>query len=160
MSAREPEPGRAAECAPCGPDGERFAVAIPSDVTRIEGVVETVVARCVARDFPRRACALNVPVALTEALANAIVNGNGEDAAKHVEVRGCLDDRALVLDVYDEGGGFDLEARTNRPGDPGFQEREDGRGLFLMRSLMDRVEQFAAPDRGGNVVRLTLRRSA
>ena len=36
--------------------------------------------------------------------------------------------------------------------DPG---QEDGRGLFLMRRLMDQVERFSA---GGNVVRLTLRR--
>ena len=36
-------------------------------------------------------------------------------------------------------------------------EREDGRGLFLMRRLMDRVERFPAVPRG-NVVRLTLRR--
>jgi anti-sigma regulatory factor (Ser/Thr protein kinase) len=32
-----------------------------------------------------------------------------------------------------------------------------GRGLFLMRSLMDRVERYEADER--NVVRLTLRRS-
>ena len=128
-------------------------------MSEIERVVEAVVARCVAREFPRRAVALNVPVALTEALANAIVNGNREDAGKRVRVDACFDDRALVLEVHDEGAGFDLEARTNGPDDAGFLEREDGRGLFLMRALMDRVEQFALPDRG-NVVRLTLRRSA
>ena len=33
--------------------------------------------------------------------------------------------------------------------------REDGRGLFLMRALMDRVERFTD---GGNVVRLVLHR--
>jgi serine/threonine-protein kinase RsbW len=76
-----------------------------------------------------------------------------------VRVHACFDDRALVLEVHDEGVGFDLDARTNGPEDPNFLEREDGRGLFLMRALMDRVEQFALPDRG-NVVRLTLRRSA
>ncbi len=144
---------------PCGPGGERLALAIPSRVSEIERVVEAVVARCVAREFPRRAVALNVPVALTEALANAIVKGNGEDAAKHVEVVACLDDRALVVEVRDEGAGFDLEASTNGPTDEGFLEREDGRGLYLMRQLMDRVEQYAAPERG-NVVRLTLRRQA
>jgi serine/threonine-protein kinase RsbW len=142
---------------PCGPGGERFDVAIPSDVARIEGVVETVVAHCAARDYPRRACALNLPVALTEALANAIVNGNREDAGKRVQVRGCVDDRELVVEVHDEGPGFDLAGLTNRPGDAGFVEREDGRGLYLMQTLMDRVEQYAVPDRG-NVVRLTLRR--
>ncbi len=70
-----------------------------------------------------------------------------------------MDDRELVVEVHDEGPGFDLAGLTNRPGDPGFVEREDGRGLYLMQSLMDRVEQYAAPDRG-NVVRLTLRRQA
>ncbi len=144
---------------PCGPGGERLALAIPSRVSEIERVVEAVVARCVAREFPRRAVALNVPVALTEALANAIVKGNGEDAAKHVEVVACLDDGALVVEVRDEGAGFDLEASTNGPDDENFLEREDGRGLYLMRQLMDRVEQYAAPERG-NVVRLTLRRRA
>jgi len=34
--------------------------------------------------------------------------------------------------------------------------REDGRGIFLMRRLMDRVERFT---KQGNVVRLTLNRS-
>ena len=41
--------------------------------------------------------------------------------------------------------------------DPENLEREDGRGLFLMRQLMHRVERF---DDGGNVVRLTLNRGA
>ncbi len=148
-----------ADAAPCGPGGERITLAIPSRVSEIERVVEVVVARCAAREFPRRAVALNVPVALTEALANAIVNGNGEDAAKRVRLDACLDDRALVVEIHDEGGGFDLDASTNGPDDPSFLEREDGRGLFLMRKLMDRVEQFPAPERG-NVVRMTLRRRA
>jgi serine/threonine-protein kinase RsbW len=143
---------------PCGPGGERISLDIPSRVSEIQGVVETVVARCVAREFPRRAVALNVPVALTEALANAIVKGNGEDAAKRVLVDACLDDRALVVEVHDEGEGFDLDAALRGPDADDFLTREDGRGLFLMRSLMDRVEQFAAAR--GNVVRLTLRRGA
>ena len=144
---------------PCGPGGERISLAIPSRVSEIERVVEVVVARCAAREFPRRAVALNVPVALTEALANAIVNGNGEDAAKRVRLDACLDDRELVVEVQDEGAGFDLDASTHGPDEPDFLEREDGRGLFLMRALMDCVEQFAAPDRG-NVVRMTLRRAS
>ncbi len=148
-----------AEPPPCGPGAERISFAIPSRVDEIERVVEVVVARCAAHEFPRRAVALNVPVALTEALANAIVNGNRHDAGKRVRLDACLDERALVVQVYDEGAGFDLDAKTRGPDDDDFLDREDGRGLFLMRSLMDRVEQFAAPERG-NVVRMTLRRQA
>ncbi len=138
---------------------DRFDFAIPSDVGQIERVVDAVVARCQAHDYPRRACALNVPVALTEALANAIVSGNREDAGKRVHVRASVDARELVLEVRDEGTGFDLAAQAWGPDASDAHEREDGRGLFLMRRLMDHVEQYAAPG-SGNVVRMTLRRSA
>ncbi|HEY0776953.1 MAG TPA: ATP-binding protein [Gemmatirosa sp.] len=138
---------------------DRLDLAIPSDVGHIERVVDAVVARCQAHDYPRRACALNVPVALTEALANAIVSGNREDAAKRVHVWATVDDRELVLEVRDEGAGFDFGAQRWGPDEADAHEREDGRGLFLMRRLMDHVEQFAAPGHG-NVVRMTLRRSA
>jgi len=71
-------------------------------------------------------------------------------------VRAVVSDTALVLEVADEGTGFDLDACTIDPTSPGNLEREDGRGLFLMRSLMDRVERFG--DNAHNVVRLTLNR--
>ncbi|MDQ6926024.1 MAG: ATP-binding protein, partial [Candidatus Eremiobacteraeota bacterium] len=128
--------------------------AIPSDVGQIERVVDAVVARCQAHHYPRRACALNVPVALTEALANAIVSGNREDAAKRVHVRASVNERELVLEVRDEGPGFDLGAETWGPDALDVHDREDGRGLFLMRRLMDHVEQFIAPG-SGNVIRMT-----
>jgi serine/threonine-protein kinase RsbW len=101
-------------------------------------------------------CRLNVRVALTEALSNAILYGNGEDRDKGVRVRAMMDDRALILEITDEGAGFDLDRCTT---DPTLDEnlvREDGRGLFLMRQLMDHVERYQD---GGNVVRLTLRRA-
>lgn len=137
---------------------DRFDLAIPSDVGQIERVVDAVVARCQAHHYTRRACALNVPVALTEALANAIVSGNREDAAKRVHLRASVDERELVLEIRDEGVGFDLGAQGWGPDDADAHEREDGRGLFLMRRLMDHVEQFVAPG-SGNVVRMTLRRA-
>lgn len=127
---------------------------IPSDVAQIEPVVAEIVRRCEAHAFNHRQLALNLPVALTEALSNAILRGNGEDAAKWVRVRVSMLDGELTVEVEDEGMGFDLEACTSDPSLPENLEREEGRGLFLMRALMDRVESYRA---GGNVVRLTLR---
>jgi serine/threonine-protein kinase RsbW len=60
-----------------------------------------------------------------------------------------------VLEVSDEGKGFDMDRCIIDPTTPEHLEREDGRGLFLMKQLMDRVERFS---QGGNVVRLTLLR--
>ncbi|HEY6218807.1 MAG TPA: ATP-binding protein [Gemmatimonadaceae bacterium] len=128
---------------------------IPSDVRFIEHVVERVQLECRALAYAQRQIALNVPVALTEALSNAIRCGNCDDPSKHVHVRASVDTNQLIVEVRDEGAGFDLDACTIDV-DAGPVDREDGRGLFLMRKLMDRVEQIAAAH--GNTVRLTLRR--
>jgi serine/threonine-protein kinase RsbW len=82
--------------------------------------------------------------------------GNCEDESKAVRVTANLTDAGLVLEVYDHGTGFNLDACTNDPTRLENLLREDGRGLFLMQRLMDRVEQIS---NGHNMVRLTLRRT-
>lgn len=134
----------------------RLELEIPSDVRYIEPIIGLVQYECRLFGFPARHCALNVPVALSEALSNAILRGNEENPDKAVRVRVRASRDAMVLEIHDQGDGFDLDASTHDPADPANLEREDGRGLFLMRALMDEVERY---DDDGNVVRLTLRRS-
>ena len=128
---------------------------IPSDVGYIERVVEIVRRQVAEMSFDTKHVMLNVPVALTEALSNAILRGNREDPGKHVHIRASVTAHQLVMEVRDEGRGFDIDKCTRDPTRPENVEREDGRGLFLMRSLMDSVERY---DADGNVVRLTLNR--
>ena len=131
---------------------------IPSDVREIERVVDLIRRECEVMEFAARHVMLNVPVALTEALSNAILYGNADDPAKVVRVNARIDHVRLVVEVIDEGSGFDIEQCTIDPTTPERIESEDGRGLYLMRQLMDRVEQI--PGIGGNVVRLILRRAS
>jgi len=131
-------------------------VDIPSDVRYIERVVELVRRECQVMAFGERQITLNVPVALTEALSNAILRGNREDPAKQVHVRARVDSERLVVEVKDEGVGFDLDRCTLDPTTPENVAREDGRGLFLMRKLMDRVESLEAEH--GAIVRMVLHR--
>jgi serine/threonine-protein kinase RsbW len=141
------------------PDAMRLSLELdfPSDVRYIERIVDLVTQQCAEFHYPRRFCSLNVPVALTEALSNAILRGNHDDARKKVHVRASLDANAIVLEVQDEGDGFDLDAFEPDESGREWLEREDGRGLFLMRKLMDRVERVPA-GAPGSVVRLTLER--
>jgi serine/threonine-protein kinase RsbW len=136
-------------------------VEIPSDVAYIERVVDLVRHSCSELSFNSHQLALNVPVALSEALSNAILRGNQEDPEKRVRVRAEMDTSRLVLEIADEGIRFDIDANTRDATDPANLEREDGRGLFLMRALMDQVERFdtAPGTTQGNVVRLTLARA-
>jgi serine/threonine-protein kinase RsbW len=131
---------------------------IPNDVREIERVVEIVRHECAVMQFGAHQLMLNVPVALTEALSNAILRGNADDPRKRVHVLARVDHAALIIEVTDEGTGFDIDECTIDPTTPDRLEKEQGRGLFLMRKLMDRVERFAG--RPGNVVRLTLRRAS
>ena len=132
-------------------------VDIPSDVAFIERVVELVRRECEMKAFGKRQIMLNVPVALTEALSNAILRGNGDNPAKNVHGRGDVDAKRLVVEVGDEGKGFDMDGSLIDPTTPENLGREDGRGLFLMKKLMDRVERIELPH--GSMVRMTLNRA-
>ena len=130
-------------------------VEIPSDVKYIEEVVELATRRCRELHLPSHKCSLNLPVALSEALSNAILRGNAEGNGKLVRVTAVVSDDAVVFDVADQGPDFDMMAERIDPTTPENVMREQGRGLFLMHRLMDRVEHIRDH---GNVVRLTLRR--
>ena len=130
-------------------------VEIPSDVKYIEEVVELATLRCRELHLPSHKCSLNLPVALSEALSNAILRGNAEGNGKHVRVTATVSDDAVVFDVADQGPDFDMVAERIDPTTPENVMREEGRGLFLMYRLMDAVEHIRDH---GNVVRLTLRR--
>ncbi len=129
---------------------------IASDINQIAAIVEAVAQACAAAGFADKVCRLNVPVALTEAIANAIVNGNNGDISRRVVVCAGIDDDTLCVEVTDEGTGFDLIAVRAMSEDPEWATREDGRGVFLMHALMDKVETWC--DRG-HTVRLVLHRT-
>ncbi len=139
------------------PVSRRWTVA--SDLTLIEPVVETIVALCVTAGFSARHCNLNVPVAVTEAMANAMLRGNRSERSRTVQVSVELDALALRVDVTDEGVGFDLSALQQSPDEADWFEREDGRGVFLMRKLMDRVESSGPDAETGHCIRLILHRT-
>lgn len=133
---------------------------IESDICEIESLVAKAVIVCEAACLSSRACRLNIPVALTEALSNAIMRGNNNERCRRVGVVLSIDAAMLLLEITDEGNGFDAASVLFSPVDDNWLEREDGRGLFLMRSLMDGVELLPSQaSAGGHTVRLTLKRT-
>lgn len=80
----------------------------------------------------------DVHVGFEEALRNAMVHGNKSNPDKKVTVETEVSDRAVVICVEDEGDGFDPAGLP----DPTRQEnllKESGRGVYLMKHLMDEI---------------------
>lgn len=81
----------------------------------------------------------NILIALTEAVTNAIMHGNKQDANKHVDVNYTKKDQELCFIITDQGPGFDPSALPD-PTAPENLEKPTGRGIFLIKNLADKVE--------------------
>jgi serine/threonine-protein kinase RsbW len=80
-----------------------------------------------------------VGLAVREALCNAVLHGNCLDPCKLVQVRcQCELDEGVSVTIRDQGRGFDPNAIPD-PSDVGNLGAEHGRGILLMRWLMDEV---------------------
>lgn len=80
----------------------------------------------------------NVRLCLEEALVNAVKHGNKMDSNLFVEVSLKADSDRLVMEIKDEGEGFDF-VNIKDPTREENLERTQGRGVFLIKKLMDEV---------------------
>ena len=80
----------------------------------------------------------NVLIATLEAANNAILHGNKLDANKDVFIKFTWNSETLELVVKDQGTGFDFRDIPD-PTAPGNVEKVNGRGVFLMEKLSDKI---------------------
>lgn len=97
-------------------------------------------------------------LAVGEAVANAIVHGNGSQPRRRVRVDMVLDGGELTVDVADDGDGFDA-AGVPDPRAPERLLKPGGRGLLLMSRAVDDVRCLPRVG-GGSLVRLRSRLDA
>lgn len=83
----------------------------------------------------------HLKLALEEALTNAMRHGNRLDPDLFVDVSVELERERLVMSVKDEGGGFDF-SKIPDPTQQDNKEKPSGRGVFLIKQLMNEVEFF------------------
>lgn len=81
----------------------------------------------------------NILIAVTEAVNNAIIHGNKQNPEKTFSVIFNPGEDRLVFSVEDQGDGFDFNNLPD-PTDPENLEKPNGRGVFLMKNLADKIE--------------------
>ena len=90
-------------------------------------------------------------VVLTEGLVNAIKHAGGKASDNDIHVRINFANKDLMVRIYDNGVGFDLDAVPT----PNFTAHDldgKGRGIFILRSLMDSVKYTRSDN--GNVLEM------
>ncbi len=114
------------------------SLSIPSEfeaVQRVESLIDTVCERLEVNEDSYG----NVLIAVTEAVNNAIIHGNKLNKALNVDLFVGDKETDFCFSVKDQGNGFNFNNLPD-PTAPENINKEDGRGIFLMRSLAEEVE--------------------
>lgn len=127
----------------------------PSQIKAISPFVEQLTS-FIAKSRNKDGSEIDIEMALSEALANAVVHGNQEDPHKRVYVTcRCTVEGEVSITVQDEGQGFDI-ATLRDPTAPENRLRTSGRGIYLIKTLMDEI----CFEKGGAVVHMCKKSNA
>lgn len=113
-------------------------IVIPGDIKLLSllgDLVEIFIQKTLNNGSNIEDLAFQMNLALTEASSNAILHGCKNNPDRSVKIRLELQNDSLTLEVSDNGSGFNLKD-INAP-EP-YQEK--GRGLYIIKQLMDSVE--------------------
>jgi serine/threonine-protein kinase RsbW len=80
----------------------------------------------------------NILMAVTEAVKNAIIHGNGQDRRKFVRIMLENTKEGLWIKVTDEGEGFDFK-KYSEQGSSEISFGDEKNGLILIKALTDEI---------------------
>lgn len=135
-----------------GTGKDHDTIAIPSSPDKVSVVDEFLEDWLRKRGVAENTIA-DLAIAITELVNNAINHGNKQKGDKEVTLTLRYGDRKIEALVTDEGEGFD----PNDIPDPLAEEnllKEIGRGIFIVKSLMDEFKYESRPE-GGTMISIT-----
>lgn len=128
--------------------GPAFTLKIPSEDKNIRKVSDEILKSLKPYNVDKDK-AFDIKLCIEEAVRNGIVHGNRSDRSLSVKISWKVKAGAVIIEVEDEGRGFDHDAVL----DPTHSDnitRNCGRGVFLIKKLMDEADYLGA----GNKLRM------
>jgi len=119
----------------------KFTLQLPRDAVSVP-VVRRVLKSSLQTLGVDRDCLTDIELALTEACTNVLDHAAMGD---EYEVVAGLSDSTCVIEVIDTGRGFDADRLGHTDAEP---TAEEGRGIQLIRALVDRVHFESRPESG------------
>lgn len=115
-----------------------YAVSFPSSIDYLEKVEALTVK--VARELRFEESTIDdLSIATTELFNNAIHHGNDNDETKKVFLKFKSNGKQLTISIRDQGDGFSPESLKD-PLAPENLLADSGRGIYLVKMLMDEIE--------------------
>jgi serine/threonine-protein kinase RsbW len=135
---------------PLSKSNQCWKISLLAQVEAISPVVDRVMAHIREQHHRVRENEFALETALREGLANAVLHGCKNDAEKQIRCEvTCKEDGSVQILIRDPGEGFDPAALAN-PLESDNVLADHGRGIYLIRHLMDEV-QYAD---GGREIRM------
>lgn len=126
-------------------------IRIGSEISNIR-IVENAIDEAIGEIGISRESYGKILVSTLEAVNNAIIHGNRSNPARKVEILITYKEDILNIKISDEGNGFKPEEVPD-PTYPENLEALNGRGVFLMMKLADKIKY----SKKGNTVTMTFK---
>ncbi|MFA6282195.1 MAG: ATP-binding protein [Candidatus Omnitrophota bacterium] len=121
---------------------------LPSDLKIIPETTLDIIKQIKSKDISEDDL-FDIRLALEEALVNAVKHGNKQSLEKKVFLKIIIHSSNATIEIKDEGKGFDCDSLASPVEDENLK-KTCGRGIFLIKKLMDKVEFFD----GGSGIRM------
>jgi serine/threonine-protein kinase RsbW len=123
--------------------GKQFSYTLDSTLDTVNSAEETATRIAGEAGFSEEEV-MSIAMAVREATVNAVLHGNAYDPGKKVRLAFEQTGTHLVITIRDQGRGMDPGLIPD-PLAPENLLKQSGRGIFLMRSLMDEVRISPSP---------------
>jgi serine/threonine-protein kinase RsbW len=135
-------------------DSPTFSITLPSQLRMLSVARNFVEAVCEAYELERNTVH-SLVIVTGEAVTNIVRHAHRNQDSAQMEIRLQLFPDSIVLIFEDQGEPFDLGSVPDLP--PG-ELRIGGRGIYLMRALMDELTcRPREPGQPGNILRMVKR---
>lgn len=119
-------------------------IIIPSDTIHLATIDDFISSKLAEAGVSSSAIA-DIAISVSEAVNNAIEHGNAGDQNKKITVKIEFKENDLYISIKDQGKGFDPGSVPN-PTDKENLLKKVGRGIFIIRSLVDSIDFNFASD--------------
>ena len=120
-------------------------IEVPSEIKNIKKVSFEILNSLSSLDIAEDKL-FDIRLSLEEMVGTAIVDGYNSSMSLKVRVSSKIEKSVLIIEIEDEGAGFG-HGNVPDPTHPDNIMKESGRGVYLVRKLMDKVEFFGKGNR-------------